>query len=306
MKNLNVKKKLLASFLALMLALVLLFQLFKTSQTNDEEKYEISGLNESSCDKIDFGGFLRMVRDRANAKGKTFLEIGPYANPLDGVLNAKYFDRLDREAIIKAVLVEKVVAINADSVPQKIDYVSATGDLGIVTDTFDYVFSKYNIEHQFDLVEHLNKVYDILNENGRYFAIIPDKRYMFDYFNSDTHLSDVLSSHYVKEKKYSLNIWLQTCERTIPNPDKHWHGDHGTDIYELRTNFDCYKSYIDSYLNKKSRTEIEVNSHQWRFHPRSFFFIVDSLNKMGLTKLKVDKIYCTNKDDFNFYVVLKK
>lgn len=259
---------------------------------------------DSNCEQIDYGSFVNLL---TNKKDKTFLEIGPWANPLQGVLNAKYFDRVDRETIVKAVKTENVLSPgNSDLVPQKIDYVSATGDLGIVKDKFDHVFSRYNVEHQFDLVEHLNKVYDILNDNGKYFAIIPDKRYMFDYFLSDTLLSDVLHAHYVKEKKYSLRVWLQSCERTHINPDLHWNGNHGQDLFDIKTDFSCYESLIKDYLDNKLRTIIEVNSHPWRFYPRSFLFIVDSLNKMGLTKLKVEKIYCTRANELHFYAVLKR
>ena len=241
-----------------------------------------------------------------NKKDKTFLEIGPWANPLQGILNAKYFDRVDREAIVKAVLTEKVLMSNIDLVPKKIDFVSATGDLGIINEQFDHVFSRYNVEHQFDLVDHMNKVYNILNENGRYYAIIPDKRYMFDYFLSDTLLSDVLHAHYVKESKYSLRVWLESCERTHINPDLHWNGNHGQDVFDLRTDFSCFESLIKDYQANKLRTSIEVNSHTWRFYPRSFLFIMDTLYKMGLTKLKVEKIYCTRVNELHFYAVLKR
>ena len=271
-----------------------------------QDKQEEPKKDPTTCETIDYGTFVGLL---ANKKDKTFLEIGPWANPLAGILNAKYFDRVDREAIVKAVLNEGVLMTNADSVPKKIDFVSETGDLSVVTEKFDHVFSRYNVEHQFDLVEHLNKVYDILNENGRYFAIIPDKRFMFDYYLSDTLLSDVLSAHYVKESKYSLRVWLQSCERTREmnmRPDWHWQGNHGEDVFELKTNFNCYESLIKDYLANKKRTSIEVNSHPWRFYPRSFLFIVDSLNKMGLTKLKVDKIYCTRTNELHFYAILKK
>ena len=258
----------------------------------------------SNCEQIDYARFVNLV---TNKKDKQFLEIGPWANPLGGVLNAKYFDRVDREAIVKAVRHENVLSPgNSARVPLKIDYVSSTGDLSVIKDKFDHVFSRYNVEHQFDLVEHLNKVYDILNENGRYFAIIPDKRYMFDYFLPETLLSDVLHAHYVKKTKYSLRVWLQSCERTHINPDLHWRGDHGPDLFDLKTDFSCFDSLIKDYLANASRTIIEVNSHQWLFQPRSFLYIVDSLNKMGLTKLKVDKMYCTRTNELHFYAILKR
>jgi SAM-dependent methyltransferase len=119
------------------------------------------------------------------------LEIGPFYDPLLRGPNTKYFDRLTQ-----AELVERAAALDAPTkaVPQ-IDFVSPTCDLTIVDETFDYVFSSHCIEHNPDLIGHLQTVERLLVPGGRYFVIVPDKRYCFDHFREVSTIADAIEAH---------------------------------------------------------------------------------------------------------------
>ena len=229
------------------------------------------------------------------------LEIGPFTNPDFKDENVKYFEVSSRSALIERA---KHFSLPIKSIPKKLDYVDKHGDLSIINDEFDYVYSAHNIEHQIDLIKHLNQVYDILKENGKFLLVIPDKRCCFDPFVSETVMSDVLEAHYLKLKRHTLKTQLTSCESTHNDPSRHWIGDHGKDLVK-RTDYnelECYKNTLNKFLN----TNEYLDSHKWRFRPENFVFICNSLYRMGLVKLKLEKVYCTQKDSFQFMAILKK
>jgi SAM-dependent methyltransferase len=97
--------------------------------------------------------------------------------------------------------VERAASAALDgSLTPNIDFVSPNGDLGIIDQKFDIAFSSHCIEHQADLIRHLQHVARILHPDGRYFLIIPDKRYCFDHFLHESSLSDVVSA-FVEERR---------------------------------------------------------------------------------------------------------
>ncbi len=98
------------------------------------------------------------------------LEIGPLANPAlrgDGV---KYFDVLPTEGLRRRA---QERGLDSDDCPS-IDYVSPTGDLSVIAETFDAVLSCHAIEHQPDLIRHLLQVAHVLDPGGSYFLANPD------------------------------------------------------------------------------------------------------------------------------------
>ncbi len=119
----------------------------------------------------------------------SILEIGPFYSPMCRGANIKYFDIIDQKALQSRALTLNP-NINIDKVPY-IDYVDSTGDLSIIQETFDGVVSSHVIEHQLDFIDHLQKVTKLLNKGGKYYMIIPDKRYCFDHFNKESNIADI-------------------------------------------------------------------------------------------------------------------
>src|SRR5580693_4824703 len=101
------------------------------------------------------------------------LEIGPYCGPQLRGDKVRYFDIAGREALIEMAKQQQYPITEAPV----IDYVSPTGDMGVINDQFDQVFSSHCVEHQSDLVRHFSEVSRILPEGGSYFLIVPDKRF---------------------------------------------------------------------------------------------------------------------------------
>ncbi|MFG7489383.1 methyltransferase domain-containing protein [Methylorubrum rhodesianum] len=119
-------------------------------------------------------GFIKTLPDDVD-----ILEIGPFTKPVIRGPRVKYFDVLDRKGLVERA---KSIGFEMNGVVE-IDYVSPIGNLEIVPScSFDCVFSSHCIEHQPDLIRHLNHVSRILRDGGRYYLIVPDKRYCFDHF----------------------------------------------------------------------------------------------------------------------------
>jgi SAM-dependent methyltransferase len=230
---------------------------------------------------------------------ESILEIGPFAAPLLSGPNILYFDILSTEDL-------KVRAIEHDRDPENvpvINFVDPLGDLTIIKRKFSAVISSHCIEHQPDLITHLNQVSDLLEQGGKYYLIFPDKRFCFDHFVPETSISELIASYVAKHTYHQLDkILKHRLEVTHNNPVMHWKGEHGNKSFgipkaELLT--------IARNIYETAKVEY-IDVHAWFFTPKSFALVMKELRELGLTDLVVDEIYPTVKNDFNIFAVLAK
>ena len=102
------------------------------------------------------------------------LELGPFCNPLLYGPNVKYFDVLDAAGLKeRAERIDYKIVRNVE-----IDYVSPTGDLNAIkdVDSFSMVVSAHCVEHQLDLVRHLQSVSKLLVDGGYYVMAVGFQR----------------------------------------------------------------------------------------------------------------------------------
>jgi predicted SAM-dependent methyltransferase len=152
------------------------------------------------------------------------LEIGPFLNPLIYGNNVKYFDVLDLEH-----LKERAAKIGYPAVrPVPIDYVDPTGNLRNIPDkhAFGMVVGSHMLEHQLDIVRHLQAVQDLLKPGGYYAIIVPDKRYCFDHFIPESSIADFLDDYRTMRyfsRAHSLKSVIEHRALTTHNDaKKHW------------------------------------------------------------------------------------
>src|SRR5579872_180659 len=148
-----------------------------------KKHFEIHGKKE--------GRISNSIQSRTNfieliPKDAATLEIGPFYNPVAKGKNVKYFDVLNQSDLTARA---KSIGTPYENIP-KIDFVDPQGDLSVISEQFDVVVSCHCIEHQPDLIDHLQKVEKLLNPGGFYFIIIPDKRYCFDHFIPETTIAE--------------------------------------------------------------------------------------------------------------------
>ncbi len=253
------------------------------------------------------------------------LEISPWNRPFLRGDSVKYFDAADSETLCKT---SAAASRYDNNVPAKIDFVSPKGDLGVVDENFDIVFSSHVIEHTPDLVEHFKQVSRILNPGGVYVLIIPDKRYCFDYYNPESTLSEAIDAAVSKRKFPRLvDVINLGFVRTHNNPILHWLGNHGKRYGQrdksLAVNIGVEISgeffndevkdnrrekllrLIEKYSEASERGEY-ISTHNWRFTPENFRYIVDMLNDLKFIDLRLYRCCNTVWGRQEFVAVLEK
>lgn len=229
------------------------------------------------------------------ADGRSVLEIGPFCDPLLRGPNIAYLDILDAEQ-----LRARAIEIGADPAgcPEHVDYV---GGLEQVHQRFDAVISSHAIEHQPDLVHHLQQVERILAPDGLFCLIVPDKRYCFDHHIAESTIAEVLQAHHEQRRVHRLANVLEHVALTTHNDSRrHWAGDHGPAIpadqpRRLRHALRDYDASGGGY----------IDVHAWYFTPDRFRTIVETLGALDLTGFEVAGVYDPARDRNEFCAVLK-
>lgn len=226
------------------------------------------------------------------------LELGPFDVPQMVGEGVEYFDVLDQDAL-------RLRAVQEGRDPTGcpvIDYVSECGDLSIVPGPFNAVFSAHVIEHQHDLIQHLADVHRVLKPGGRYYMVVPDKRYCFDHFLKLTTIEDVIA---MADKGPAANV-----ERAI------------YDVYHNLAHNDCLKHWLRLHgerLTTPATAKAECDAaialcregnyrdvHTCHFTPASFQEILTALYETDRTALRSIVVHDTNFANLEFFAVLEK
>ncbi len=266
--------------------------------------------------------FLQMTIDNRHLK---VLEIGCGGSPFLVGETVKYFETQTVEILKKRYIKNKRTTNNF---PKTFEFVSPHGDLGIVNENFDIAFSSHVIEHCPDLIEHFQNVGRILNPGGLYILIVPDKRYCFDYYHSESTITEVLDA-FVNEKKLPKlsDVIDSAYTRTHNNPFLHWIGDHGKRYGYRDTplepdakveimnepffddgqgiNRENFLRLIEKYAEALGKGEY-INAHNWQFTPDSFGYIVNLLNALEFINLPLYRLCHTIWGRQEFIVILEK
>jgi SAM-dependent methyltransferase len=248
------------------------------------------------------GRIANSLRDRNDfvalvPKSATALEIGPFTNPLRRSPNTSYFDILSQEALVARAT---SVGLDPSGIPH-IDYSSSTGDLSVVDRRFDVVISSHCLEHQPDLVGHLQKVAKLLLPRGAFFLLVPDKRYCFDHFIPLTNIAEIAISHYERRRIHTLRSVIEHRALTTHNDSlRHWQGDHGI-IFE---NFEQrLQGALREFKDAKGKY---IDVHAWYFNPENAAAILSTLESMGLSQLTVQRVYPTRYGANEFWMILAR
>ena len=221
------------------------------------------------------------------------LEIGPFVSPrLEGE-HVRYLDLLD-QAGLNARAARKGLPQTAP----RIDYVSESGDLSAAQGPFAAVFSGHCIEHQPDLIAHLGAVERLLRPGGRYFLIVPDKRYCMDHFLPESTVAAVIDAHLRPSGRHTARSIIEHRALTTHNsPRRHWRGDHGSPGRDPER----LKAAI-----REATSGRPSDVHAWTFTPASFRRLMEALNSVGLSALQVEAVHPTPYGRGEFCTVLRR
>lgn len=255
---------------------------------NTAQTFESLEIQETILERSAFAGLA--MRSQLN------LEIGPFNSPLLKGAGVYYADIMECDALRGQAT---LLGLDPSNIPN-IDFVVEPSDLSNIDKKFDSVLSSHVIEHQPDLISHLNQVAEILGDSGRYFLLIPDHRYCFDHFQTRSQTIDLVIAHQERRKRHTAKSLMDHWANTTHNdPTEHWAGNHGKVAglsKEIVTRSDDYQKNEQAF----------IDCHAWYFTPESWMEIVYELNKLDLIKFEVEFLQKTQTNDLEFYTVLKK
>ena len=227
------------------------------------------------------------------------LEIGPFTRPAFTGPDVRYFDVMSADEIRSEAVRYKSDATLA---PKEIHYVARDIALGDIPERFVAVYSSHTIEHTFDCIGHVNDVARCLPVGGRYYLVIPDKRYCFDYFKPTATIGRVIEAAEYRPTEYGMAVWVdRSIIGTHSTPARHWAGDHG----ELHKP-DASARVAAAIREYKSGYRSPMGTHVWCFTPTRFAEIMTICHEIGYTGMKITDLYPTKRDTFEFYAVLEK
>jgi hypothetical protein len=230
------------------------------------------------------------------------LEIGPLHAPIckKDVFQVRYIDAFSTEELKTKYANDPGVA--SEDIAE-LDYVWRGEPYGqLMTERFDFVVTSHNIEHVPCLISFLHNLESCLKQNGRVFLAIPDKRYCFDHFKSESSIDEVLSAYSEKREKPSpRQIVRHELLQTHNDSRRHWQGDHGTPS--------CLNG---SEHGERSLRLLRVfgsdgayhDTHCWIFTPGSFAEIMEFLEHQKLVKLELTSLFPTEPNSHEFYAIL--
>lgn len=226
--------------------------------------------------------------------GRTVLEIGPFCAPLLRGPQVEYLDVLDADQLRARAI---KIGIDPSGCPPHIHHV---GDIAQIGRRYDAVISSHAIEHQPDLVRHLREVERILEPDGSFLLIIPDKRYCFDHFLPESSIAQIIAAYAEGRRVHTLASIVEHMALTTHNDStRHWAGDHGDPAKgraaRIRAALDRHEAADGGY----------VDVHAWQFTPSSFREAIDMLAALGLIGLEVGEVYDTVRGRNEFCAVLR-
>lgn len=225
------------------------------------------------------------------------LEIGPFCCPGLHGPGVKYADVLTTEEIKRDTA---NYGFNTDSVPN-IDYVLKGENYDSIKEKFSIVYSSHCIEHIPDLIRHLQYIEKILYDGGKYYLIVPDKRYCFDHFIPESGFDAVLKAYFDEKTAPDLrNVLISATHLTHNDSMKHWSGDHGEIDYVNMPG----KIERATRLFQEHKIYDHMTTHLWQFTPESFFDIFSAIADLGYTRLRPVDIHTTVKNTLEFCVIL--
>ncbi len=292
----------------------------------------------------DIPRFLAPSTDRgaffaaACAEEKSALEIGPLHAPIcrRPPARVKYIDAFTTEELKEHYAsdpnVDTAAIVDVDYVWRGEPY----SDL--IKERFDSVVTSHNVEHVPCLVSFLNSLESVLRPGGAIYLAVPDKRYCFDHFKSDSSISDVLDAFFEKRQSIPPTALVRQALLVTHNEAvRHWRGDHGAPAFSNPKEFSVRLKRMSGGAGQlvppedlpplRENQEASVgretleglrtlyhldagvhtgDQHAWIFTPGSFAEIVFLLNHLGITKLFVDRLHPTAYGSHEFYAVLSK
>jgi len=233
----------------------------------------------------------------------TLLSIEP-AIPLNVDLAGRTVRRLaDRTT---AELREAVKRAGADpALAPEVDLVwRGEAYLELTRERFDAALAIHSLERQPCLITHLTNVASVLKLGARFFLVIADRSFGAAHYAPDSTLVDVLGAYAAHRHRHiACNLIASQLITTHDDAPRHWAGLHGPDPRQRKAD-DAMRKEITELLRSIRSGPPDGATPAWHFTPKSFQYLIDTLDALGLSPFRIERLYWTIRPGADFYTVL--
>ncbi|HTT81659.1 MAG TPA: hypothetical protein VMF86_18495 [Stellaceae bacterium] len=163
--------------------------------------------------------------------------------------------------------------------------------------TVDYVIASHVIEHVPDLITWLAEIRDVLAAAGQVRLVIPDRRYTFDFWRSETRLADVVNAWCVKARRPLPHSILDFClEVGEVDVIRAWRGE----IIDRKLSY-TFEGALGIAADARDHGGYH-DVHCWVFTPASFTSLMARLAELGLVGFACRAFFDTEPNSLEFIV----
>jgi hypothetical protein len=147
---------------------------------------------------------------------------------------------------------------------------------------FDLIYGSHVLEHQVDLIGHLQSLEKLLKPKGRVIEMIPDLRTCFDALRYPSVTSDALL---VYLKRPPIHQGKQVFDGLSREIDKnHGYRMRDADFADVKFRTDLRSAY-EAMLASEEPGRAYHDTHAWTFTPESFRLMMIELRLLDLIRL---------------------
>lgn len=246
-------------------------------------------------------GDLRAYVKRAIPKHAASLEIGPSYSPIlpkaEGYAVA-ILDHADQTELITKYTPHDVDVSRIEAV----DFVwrGATIAQSLGNRRFDAIVAAHVIEHAPDFIQFLTDCWQSLNEGGRIYLLVPDKRYAFDYFQPLSDTAKVLGDHRARRTRHSFESFYRLSTAIRNDGQIAWGQGRLSSLSYIHGD----PQVILPAAERSATVEEYQDAHENYFTPMSFAMLVRELRYLG--EIDLDVAMLTRSRGCEFLIVLQK
>jgi hypothetical protein len=156
------------------------------------------------------------------------------------------------------------------------------------------------IERAPDFIQFLQDCSDALNDGGKLFFIVPDKRYCFDLLQPVSDAAKIINDHRLRRTRHSFESFYRHSMTVSQDGRADWSQHPIKSIQFMHGN---PRQYYEHAIQWSSQSNY-VEAHENYFTPVSFLMLVDELQFLGELKLRVEVL--TRSRGCEFLAVLRK
>jgi hypothetical protein len=245
----------------------------------------------------DFRDFIRANVDKTRPSLEMGASHAPTISKKDGY-NVHIVDHLD-----KAALVEKYAAHHKDtSLVEEVDSIWSGGDLLALFDgaRFSAIVTSHVIEHMTDCLGFLKQCTRLLDDQGKLYFVVPDRRYCFDALHASSTPGKLLDDHRLARTRHSFQSFYNVFSQIRANGEMGW---SQIPISRAIFNSGTPRHWIGE-IERLASTPDYIDNHENYFTPCSFALLIEEFGFLGELDLHIDLI--TRARGAEFLVVIAK